>query len=386
MARPARSSGSSPLARGLHVGDADGHPGRRIIPARAGFTTSPAGADPSAEDHPRSRGVYAPVTIQVTGAAGSSPLARGLRPRPADPDAHARIIPARAGFTSSPGAVGSSLSDHPRSRGVYGPSSAPGRRAPGSSPLARGLQITLYSPDDGTGIIPARAGFTVLSTGQVTVDSDHPRSRGVYRLCGDGGVQSPGSSPLARGLPASTWTTPATAGSSPLARGLPAAPFPKASPDGIIPARAGFTARGPGRRAPAQDHPRSRGVYLSSTRMRSHKRGSSPLARGLLTPAEGGLRRERIIPARAGFTRSRSPTAAWRRDHPRSRGVYTSVTPRPSPRRGSSPLARGLPLDTTAQTSAQGIIPARAGFTVHRRAPGGVHRDHPRSRGVYSRQ
>ena len=50
-----------------------------IIPARAGFTgwlTADANMD---WDHPRSRGVYR-FTLTVEGeAAGSSPLARGLR-------------------------------------------------------------------------------------------------------------------------------------------------------------------------------------------------------------------------------------------------------------------------------------------------------------------
>mgnify|MGYP001673488441 CR=1 FL=1 len=50
--------------------------------------------------------------------------------------------------------------------------------------------------------------------------------------------------------------------------------------------------------------------------------GSSPLARGLpLLVHTPGLA-SRIIPARAGFTVSRSPRAVPARDHPRSRGVY----------------------------------------------------------------
>ena len=51
---------------------------------------------------------------------------------------------------------------------------------------------------------------------------------------------------------------------------------------------------------------------------------------------------------------------------------------------GSSPLARGLPLEDKEKMISDRIIPARAGFT-----PGVVlsdisNRDHPRSRGVYS--
>ena len=406
VARPARSSGSSPLARGLHVGDADGHPGRRIIPARAGFTTSLAGADPSAEDHPRSRGVYAPVTIQVTGAAGSSPLARGLRPRPADPDAHARIIPARAGFTSSPGAVGSSLSDHPRSRGVYlllgvlgavaeGSSplargllqrvcapawipvdhprsrgvysrpAAPRRPRTGSSPLARGLRRASTRKPDGPRIIPARAGFTRLSTGRSPVRWDHPRSRGVYQPAWASPIPPRGSSPLARGL--------RVEGVHDLLGGR------------IIPARAGFTATGSTTRCPAGDHPRSRGVYTAASATPTSTRGSSPLARGLRGHRLPLLGRLRIIPARAGFTLERHPTGRAGRDHPRSRGVYSWRPTAMAVWRGSSPLARGLLGADQSWTTPARIIPARAGFTAAPlpRCPAGA--DHPRSRGVYRR-
>ena len=50
------------------------------------------------------------------------------------------------------------------------------------------------------------------------------------------------------------------------------------------------------------DHPRSRGVYLQRRTRRGRRRGSSPLARGLLTLALAAAVGFRIIPARAGFT------------------------------------------------------------------------------------
>ena len=118
--------------------------------------------------------------------------------------------------------------------------------------------------------------------------------------------------------------------------------------------------------------------------------GSSPHARGLLTDGEGGTVVGRIIPAcprmsphaqglhpepdrvvhvhgiipaRAGFTTaiSRRPATSW--DHPRSRGVYTEQRRRPASDRGSSPLARGLLNASRGRGLADGIIPARAGFT-----------------------
>ena len=131
----------------------------------------------------------------------------------------------------------------------------------------------------------------------------------------------------------------------------------------IIPARAGFTRfraiSGGGR----PDHPRSRGVYFSAKMQGLASDGSSPLARGLLVPDLHHLVARRIIPARAGFTVPGHARRGRRRDHPRSRGVYTFSICFCSARRGSSPLARGLP----------DVAPG----------PGGPAVDHPRSRGVY---
>ena len=70
----------------------------------------------------------------------------------------------------------------------------------GSSPLARGLlseAVTRFVDD---GIIPARAGFTVIVQIFPFILGDHPRSRGVYFITPDGDAYQAGSSPLARGL------------------------------------------------------------------------------------------------------------------------------------------------------------------------------------------
>ena len=153
-------AGSSPLARGLHPRGPRPPPRRRIIPARAGFTgaADPAGA--AAQDHPRSRGVYAVRKAAGTYRAGSSPLARGLPLRCCPCPPVARIIPARAGFTAARRAGPRPAGDHPRSRGVYFPSAARRLDGSGSSPLARGLQLLIGRCPPGVRIIPARAGFT----------------------------------------------------------------------------------------------------------------------------------------------------------------------------------------------------------------------------------
>ena len=91
--------------------------------------------------------------------------------------------------------------------------------------------------------------------------------------------------------------------------------------------------------------------------------GSSPLARGL--QAEAGLEGAagRIIPARAGFTGAEAKSDAERPDHPRSRGVYVRAHLAGRASRGSSPLARGLLTGRLGLAGLARIIPARAGFT-----------------------
>mgnify|MGYP001641191594 CR=1 FL=1 len=234
----------------------------------------------------------------------------------------------------------------------------------GSSPLARGL---LYRPrrrDGSRGIIPARAGFTPAPRHVGHARRDHPRSRGVY------------------------WARPrrrtARRGSSPLARGLLHHRHGVAGRLGIIPARAGFTTTRPRPRPPRRDHPRSRGVYPSSTASPTSTSGSSPLARGLQPGGERRGQHEGIIPARAGFTTPRAPRGRTRPDHPRSRGVYLCVFVRFAFSFGSSPLARGLLGVEDGVDPGGGIIPARAGFTGRNRPRGRMGEDHPRSRGVYA--
>ena len=304
MLGAAESAGSSPLARGLRP--------------------RPLGSGPGPPDHPRSRGVYDRRLPGRAPGAGSSPLARGLRFNSA---AFKYISP-----------------DHPRSRGVYPICSSIFSALAGSSPLARGLP-TEPPPND-------------------PPISDHPRSRGVYGH-GRGHLQpAHGSSPLARGLPLDDDVEPVLRG--------------------IIPARAGFTGRRCARRTRSGDHPRSRGVYAATPRMAARIVGSSPLARGLRRTGTGRLSGVRIIPARAGFTTRPVRFGRCSADHPRSRGVYMTGIRRSRTWGGSSPLARGLHFPSVDSASWVRIIPARAGFTPMGRVPPHDLSDHPRSRGVYA--
>ena len=200
-ARLSGEVGSSPLARGLHRPRPSGRTAAGIIPARAGFTSGGAARSAPPPDHPRSRGVYAPSGCGVVSAWGSSPLARGLPVRAPQSVALARIIPARAGFTSRPTRPRLSRTDHPRSRGVYTFMMPSIVMHSGSSPLARGLQDDVVCPRGWRGIIPARAGFTTDFPTFALTNKDHPRSRGVYTINCTTVNSLKGSSPLARGLP-----------------------------------------------------------------------------------------------------------------------------------------------------------------------------------------
>ena len=158
-------------------------------------------------------------------------------------------------------------------------------------------------------------------------------------------------------------------GSSPLARGLQALRRKYGDLPGIIPARAGFTPAGDHHRHPGADHPRSRGVYGCRRRSCRRSRGSSPLARGLLHEGGGVDGSVGIIPARAGFTNQRQNPGRSAQDHPRSRGVYSPPFTRQPKISGSSPLARGLRDYRISCARAGRIIPARAGFTRTAKVP-----------------
>ena len=72
-------------------------------------------------DHPRSRGVYGEAAAAAAAEWGSSPLARGLRVDDEIAEDRQGIIPARAGFTGRYSGLRRTAEDHPRSRGVYHP-------------------------------------------------------------------------------------------------------------------------------------------------------------------------------------------------------------------------------------------------------------------------
>ena len=156
-------SGSSPLARGLLRKSLPGSPWPRIIPARAGFTARSRARRGGGRDHPRSRGVYPIGGAGAPRSTGSSPLARGLRGGAGRGGAAALDHPRSRGVYRAPARGPDASRDHPRSRGVYKVYGGGVSEKGGSSPLARGLPRAEGRGRLRPRIIPARAGFTPLA-------------------------------------------------------------------------------------------------------------------------------------------------------------------------------------------------------------------------------
>ena len=274
---------------------------------------------------------------------GSSPLSRGI-PRPvAATWRSARIIPALAGNTPSPGSTTTSPADHPRSRGEYPITGVDDYIARGSSPLSRGIRCPTPPRRGLSRIIPALAGNTSAWMAPSSPSRDHPRSRGEYaEACPDRGDLY-GSSPLSRGI------QNFLNGGSQRCR--------------IIPALAGNTSNASSTTSMRGDHPRSRGEYRAVADAVDYIVGSSPLSRGIRYPFSRVAVLERIIPALAGNTCLTHTPRIQQKDHPRSRGEYRGMVAEPEPGVGSSPLSRGIPRGTLHVSGSARIIPALAGNT-----------------------
>ena len=172
--------GSSPLARGTPRSNLGLRLGLRLIPARAGNTSARLVSTLARAAHPRSRGEHVALPPPRSSRHGSSPLARGTRVNGFPFAVFQRLIPARAGNTVFSCASILAASAHPRSRGeheVAGPAVVAGC---GSSPLARGTLCLNHSPVLCGRLIPARAGNTTTSATTSTAAAAHPRSRGEH--------------------------------------------------------------------------------------------------------------------------------------------------------------------------------------------------------------
>ena len=353
--------GSSPLARGAHLGGArlDGVAG--IIPACAGSTTPCSRPRPGRRDHPRLRGEHMVTPEPGMTIRGSSPLARGALHRGVHGLLQEGIIPACAGSTRQARRPSIRPRDHPRLRGEHSNTINLWQRNMGSSPLARGAHGERGRTPALGGIIPACAGSTRLRCTACQRPRDHPRLRGEHL----------GQSRITR----------AVRGSSPLARGARGRRRGRRARGGIIPACAGSTGTARSRRGPTWDHPRLRGEHCMTPFWSAIFPGSSPLARGAQDRRGGRRHVQGIIPACAGSTVCTCLRACPCRDHPRLRGEHMVADGRPRVRAGSSPLARGAQGNQLQARRERGIIPACAGSTSRQPRRGCMRRDHPRLRG-----
>ena len=151
-----------------------------LIPARAGNTPQTGYTRYLPGAHPRSRGEHRTRSMTAGIPEGSSPLARGTRIPAACTLYLAGLIPARAGNTVIQDLVRTLRGAHPRSRGEHGVSSVSSRVMTGSSPLARGTLPPAPHPQALPGLIPARAGNTSANAAQTFLPWAHPRSRGEH--------------------------------------------------------------------------------------------------------------------------------------------------------------------------------------------------------------
>ena len=334
----------------------------RIIPARAGQTAKCRPYSPPKTDHPRACGANTGACRSSHASAGSSPRVRGKPGWGRKRKAYLRIIPARAGQTTSAATSPEANTDHPRACGANRPSAGRGWRRAGSSPRVRGKLGFLVDGDFPGRIIPARAGQTSRCTLTVASRPDHPRACGANLSTSSNSNSSAGSSPRVRGK-------------RPRARD-------RVDRRRIIPARAGQTQDQQGTMTDSPDHPRACGANPDFRAAAERETGSSPRVRGKRSRSTRHCRCSWIIPARAGQTQETSGKNTGDADHPRACGANESSLSRLSSTSGSSPRVRGKQLYETAKSQKRRIIPARAGQTGSSRPPWSAPSDHPRACGA----
>ena len=165
---------------------------------------------------------------------------RGKRCRPEyRPHAH-RIIPARAGQTSSIWRDSSASTDHPRACGANSFFLSSHVLGFGSSPRVRGKQREGAELRLSGRIIPARAGQTARRSTRRRTSPDHPRACGANAAIG-GGVSSLRIIPARAGQTAVRGAWPIARPDHPRARGKPTQHPIGCVAKRIIPARAGQT-------------------------------------------------------------------------------------------------------------------------------------------------
>ncbi len=170
--------GSSPRARGtlalIEVRVLD----HRFIPAGAGNAPMRCARMTSSTVHPRGRGERRHINAPVAGLGGSSPRARGTPRADTLTSYWRRFIPAGAGNASSAATGSRSTTVHPRGRGERLDASGVGQVSAGSSPRARGTRPRLPKRPRHRRFIPAGAGNAQAGCRRHSPSPVHPRGRG----------------------------------------------------------------------------------------------------------------------------------------------------------------------------------------------------------------
>ena len=130
-------------------------------------------------------------------------------------------------------------------------------------------------------------------------------------------------------------------------------------------------------------HPRLRGEHSGDTATRSLRRGSSPLTRGAPGQTTTACAQERLIPAYAGSTQAGLRTGSPPRAHPRLRGEHLVKGGWTRGMLGSSPLTRGAQRLAGVDYPGGRLIPAYAGSTSQGEIGQLVNEAHPRLRGEH---
>ena len=353
-------AGSSPRGRGKRQIDTPASRRRGLIPARAGKTCRCRHPHRAAPAHPRAGGEnpgawWLPVVAggssprgrgkpSVSGdghfLSGSSPRGRGKLANAVPGASGKRLIPARAGKTGPRAGQRSREAAHPRAGGENKPSGALANIAYGSSPRGRG-----------------KRGAVVVSQSR---NAAHPRAGGENLINAGVEVLNAGSSPRGRGKRKSRRCGRRRR---------------------LIPARAGKTGSRAFRRRPSTAHPRAGGENGARTDLSSPSTGSSPRGRGKLGEWSAQWLSSRLIPARAGKTRTCRPELTSRAAHPRAGGENFARYSRRVIAPGSSPRGRGKQrLKRKCKTPFR-LIPARAGKTHPEQPADPCAPAHPRAGG-----
>ena len=354
-------TGSSPRGRGKQTKEYLELSNQGLIPARAGKTSRLTDRAATWAAHPRAGGENEGTCPFALRHLGSSPRGRGKPFLFTIKLTVAGLIPARAGKTTSLSASPTTRRAHPRAGGENGPTSYAGSLTAGSSPRGRGKHRPYWTPARRKGLIPARAGKTVIKNVCPGRAWAHPRA---------GGENAPAGA-----------TVTATYGSSPRGRGKRVPLARKANHLGLIPARAGKTATCLPAFPASTAHPRAGGENCYNTNGNRGVTGSSPRGRGKHHGGRPRAQGRRLIPARAGKTpgnllRENTPKA-----HPRAGGENVMNCFRASLSAGSSPRGRGKPELAHPGPVDERLIPARAGKTTRGQGRPPCPPAHPRAGG-----